>query len=48
MCKTKDIMGKTELEKKVKHYKNNLLKPLPELVKQAITIISLKKINTIF
>ena len=26
MCKVKDIMRKTELEKKVKHYKNNLVK----------------------
>ena len=26
MCRAKDIMRKTELDKKVKHYKNNLAK----------------------
>ena len=26
MCEMENIMGKTELEKKFKHYKNNLVK----------------------
>ena len=50
MCRAKDVMRKRKLEKKVKHYKNDLVKltKTSKLVKPIITITFLKKIDSVF